>query len=133
MKHVKLFEQFLNEAKGTTINGAGPKVKKFISIWDDEFGDITDINLFSDVDKKIGGGLDQEWHDALKNMNLKPEEAICVFYDSGQTPEGDEIIYTAEEAGISYEEVVPKQMKRVRQTLTVPVLGGPGILFALKQ
>lgn len=127
MKNLQTFDEFLNEKKEAKIEGAGPKVNKFTSIWKkNEFGDITDINLFSDVEKKLGE-LSPEWQEALKNIKLKADKAICVFYASGQT-DGDEVIYSAEEAGLDYEEVIPSQTTSARQ-----LFGGPGILFSLKQ
>lgn len=111
MKHVKTFENFLNEA-GPAL---GPKTKKFdskIDLWD----------FFVDADDNVAREepLPKEWHTALKTLGIKAEDAIVLFFDA----HGDrqEVLDTATKCGLTFTQVENGEDS-----------GSGGILFSFKQ
>ncbi len=92
----------------------GPKAKKFdaeIDLWD----------YFVDADNNSvrEEPLPKEWHDALKKLGIKADDAIVLFYDAW----GDkkEVLDTAKKCGLKFAEVEDTEG------------GSDGIVFSAKQ
>jgi hypothetical protein len=93
----------------------GPKAKKFDSY-------IQEWDFFSDADdnKLREERLPKEWHDALKKLGVKADDAIVLFFDA----HGDrqEVLDIAKKSGIKYIEVPEGDDG-----------GSGGIIFSAKQ
>jgi hypothetical protein len=96
MKHIKLFEQFISEAKAPSdLVKLGAKANKFNSI-------IDEWDWFTDVDS-TDEGLPKEYHNGLKKLRINTNNAIVVF--SGAVGSWYDILSAAKKAGIKYVEV----------------------------
>ena len=107
-KIIKTFENSLNE--GST--QMGPKTKKFASM-------IEEWDHFTDADEGGEEPLPEEWHNALKTLNVKADDAIVVFYDAVGSME--DVINAAKNSGLKYAEVEDSDA------------GSDGIVFSAKQ
>jgi hypothetical protein len=74
MKYVKTFEGFVNEAESPM----GPKAKKFVTSKEID----NEYNWFTDADKGGDEPLPNEYHRALKTLNIKADDAIVCFFDA---------------------------------------------------
>lgn len=119
MKHIKLFEQFIKDAKVPTVqyaisegnNSLGSKAKKFTD-------NVDEWDWFTDAE---GGDepLPKSWHNALKSLRLNADDAIVCFYDAVGSME--DVLNLANKSGIKYVEVEDGEG------------GSDGIIFSAKQ
>jgi hypothetical protein len=111
MKHIQTFENFLNEASASL----GPKAKKFDSY-------IQEWDYFVDADNNIAREerLPDEWHQALKELKVKADDAIVLFFDTVGSKK--EVIDTAKKCGLKFVEVEEGEDG-----------GSDGIVFSAKQ
>jgi hypothetical protein len=109
MKHLKTFEGFINE--GNT--SLGPKAKRFEAT-------IKEWDFFTDADEGGDEELPEEWHTALKNLNIKADDAIVCFYDA--VGDAQKVLDAARKSGLKFAEVEGGEDG-----------GSAGIVFSMKQ
>jgi len=94
MKHIKLFEEFLDDSFGN-------KTKKFIKYINkqDAYWD-----WFNDADdNRMIGGLPNKYHQTVKSLGVKPENAIIIFDDSVES--WSDTLNKLNSFGIKYAEI----------------------------
>jgi hypothetical protein len=94
---IKNIKEYIGESVTNEANTSlGSKAKKFDS-------SIEEWNWFTDADTGGEDKLPSEWHDAVKKLGIKEDDAIVCFYDAVGSME--DVIDTAKRAGIKYVEV----------------------------
>lgn len=96
----RIIDNLKDQYLGESVNPSpGPKSKRFNGI-------IDEWDWFTDADSK-DESLPKEYHDAVKKLGIKPENAIVVF--SGAVGSWFDILDAAKISGIRYIEVDDKE------------------------
>ena len=85
-RHIKLFEQFINEA------ALGPKAKSLHKLLGD------DAQYFSDIPEE---NLGKEYHNAVKKSKINPDSAMIVF-TYGANMEFDDVMKLVKSSGCKF-------------------------------
>lgn len=105
----EVFESIVTEANASL----GSKAKGFTNT-------IKEWDYFTDADEGGDEKLPEEWHTALKNLNIKADDAIVCFYDA--VGSAQDVLDAARKGGLKFAEVEEGEDG-----------GSAGIVFSAKQ